>query len=197
MKYIGNINIKESFKPIDFISINQKDDELPNLYVGWENTKQIFTANNISILEKKIDKNNRWTFSKYEKRNEFEKDIEDFYKKCVDNVKKKITYKVINPLLVSRREVIDILKKCEDKTIKYAFIEKNNFLYLKYENEIYGLSFKKCAYIGINYEKIIYFLNKNNIKIIDNTYFLSNKFKEIIEDNNVIIPFLYSLKNEE
>ena len=84
MNYIGRIITKnklESSTLFDITSSLKKvNDDIPTLIIGWNNAKTIY-GDNLDILDKKISKNLYWTFSKREKRNDYENDItfEEYY----------------------------------------------------------------------------------------------------------------------
>ena len=52
------------------------DSDLPKLIIGLELSKR--HIDNFSIIEKKANDNLYWTFKKTEKRNDYEKDLNNF-----------------------------------------------------------------------------------------------------------------------
>ena len=64
---------------------NDIDKTVPTLIVGWKEVKKLFPTQDILISY--IDDNTTWTFSKREKRFQYEKDIKLF----IDNIIKKLT----------------------------------------------------------------------------------------------------------
>ena len=80
MRYIANIITKSKINLGSFFNItndlNNVDKSIPTLIIGWDEVKKIFPEQN--ILEKKIDDMLYWTFSKREKRYQYEIDLENF-----------------------------------------------------------------------------------------------------------------------
>ena len=64
--------------------VSKADPSKPMLLVGLDVAKAY--AENFSMVEKKIADNVFWTYGKTEKRAEYEKDIEKFYKVIIDNI---------------------------------------------------------------------------------------------------------------
>src|ERR1035441_439311 len=82
--YLGNIISEQPVKQNGlFFIINNLENvnrEIPTLVIGWDFSKRIFNGSKLSILDKKIDKNISWTFTKKEKRVDYEKDLKFFMK---------------------------------------------------------------------------------------------------------------------
>ena len=64
--------------------VSKADPSKPMLLVGLDVAKAY--DENFSMVEKKIADNVFWTYGKTEKRAEYEKDIEKFYKVIIDNM---------------------------------------------------------------------------------------------------------------
>ena len=81
--YIGNIVSQVDIKADKLFNlikdINKIEPELPTLIIGWEFVKVIYGDNKPSILEKQISENVYWTFTKKERRVDYEEDIKKYY----------------------------------------------------------------------------------------------------------------------
>jgi hypothetical protein len=77
---------------------------------------------------------------------------------------------------------------------KFIYVHNNSFIYLFYDNFVIGISIEDLEYMDICSKKVFRLLysNKNNIVFYD-TSFISKEVKNIIMDNKIIIPYLYSL----
>lgn len=198
MCYIGRIITDSDITDkIDLIEVTNdfncidSGNNIPTLIVGWNKVKKLY--NNISILEKKINENTYWTFSKREKRYEYEKDILIFYRNVFNDIIKNINYLYIDILSNNLSDIKKLINLFLDKKIKIGYI-KNELLYLLYNNDVIGISLSELNYIGISNFKINNFLLKNNVFLIKDDDFLSKNWIPFINDNNIIIPYLYSLK---
>ena len=90
--------------------------DLPSLILGKNNAIEIFGENNVKVLNKTLTENVSWTYSKMEKRNEFEKDLEFFYKKVFNNLNKSIKYRSISMYTITYNQVkalINYINKCK------------------------------------------------------------------------------------
>jgi hypothetical protein len=197
---VGKIYSKKKINTITYIdninSFDKIDNNMPCLIIGWKNACTIY--GNVNILDKKIDNNIFWTFSKTEKRTEYEKDIEKFYEYCFTKLKKELVYCNINILTSGYNRIKKLVKLIDCKKKNKVIYIKDEQLYICYKNNVFGVSLSDCEYIGISTNKILDKIkkNKNNILIYEND-FLGNKIKTYIGDSNIIIPYLYSLKMSE
>ena len=103
MGYIANIvtkskadfglyfNVTSDFSAIDIT--------IPTLIVGWEEVKQLFPTQN--ILDTKISNTISWTFSKREKRYQYERDITNFISGIIKQLNENIKYRFFNFILAS------------------------------------------------------------------------------------------------
>ena len=195
--YIGNIISNSKSLTIDLIkninvsNFNKNEDQVPTLIIGWNNVKKFYP--DVNILNKKISDNLFWTFSKREKRSEYEKDVFLFYKYVFYCVNKSIKYVYFDILTSSLSKIKSFIKLIKSDDINIAYLN-NDILYFLYKKNIIGVSLKETRYLNIDDSKIIKFLKNNNIKIIDECTFLNSDTFNFIKDNNIIIPYLYNLK---
>lgn len=201
---IANIISKDNLSNIpDYINYaNNYEDRiigLPTLIVGWKLVKEIFNNDNFEsdILNKVIDikTNLYWTFSKFEKRDAFEKDVETFYNTAIDVLSKKVNYKYFSILLNPLSRIKDLINFINSKQDKIIYIHNNRMVYIYNQKTILGLSLDEMEYIGLDKEKVVRKLYMNsdyNFKcdvaeiLIENND-LVNKLKENIK----LIPLVY------
>ncbi len=197
---IGNIvseeeiNIGPEFNY--FNNIDLIDSGLPTLIIGYELTKTIFP--DVSILDRKIDDNIFWTFTKKEYRKFFNNDIEDFIhysiKSIVENIK---TY------------YLDLIQENRLFTIVKRILEMNDLISFEHENVIYSYNKSKklilifdlnlMDYLGLDIEKI-----KNKIKSKSSVFLVGNivlieyiNYVNHLDNKLKYIPFLYFINNHD
>lgn len=196
MNYIGRIITKnklESSTLFDITSSLKKvNDDIPTLIIGWNNAKTIY-GDNLDILDKKISKNLYWTFSKREKRNDYENDITLFYKKVIDSIYEKVKYTYLDFLLYNNNKLLSFINFMKNDTIKKIIYIKDNFIYISYGTDVYGILLDNILYLGYDKKDFLEQIKSNNIVITDDN-FLDNNVKKNI-NNNIIIPYLFSLFN--
>lgn len=196
MLTIGNIvtkediNIDNYFNIVDnIININK---DLPTLIIGWED----YVKNNfedVDFVDRVLNKNMFWTFSKRERRDKMNIDLYNFEEYCVNLFLKKIDYIYLNPMTISNNKLknfYNFIKENEslyydNETMIYIYsddkifgLNKIVFNYMKYDvNKIIKSFKKKCTYIVDE---------KNNYTILDN---INNKEK--------YIPYLNYVEKKE
>ena len=198
MKKLANIytkSKKNTFGEI-FNVVSKYDDiieGLPTLIIGFENAKQYIP--DFNIIKKQYG-NIWWTFTKTERRCEYEDDIIKFYKYAILSSMEKTKYvyvDLINYKLSSIKKVIKFLK---DGSLKYIFLTKNNhfmFIYSEVYNTVFGISLELCECLGVEKQKI-YKLIKNT-KYIHNTKFMDNDIRKVVGSNTHYILPLYTYLN--
>lgn len=199
MEYIANIITNNKVEISNFFNIkteiNDVDFSLPTLIVGWEKVKKLYPEQD--ILVKKISDNISWTFSKYEKRFQYEKDIECFIQNSIKNIDSKVNYHFFNYLLATEHR-----KKCFIEYVKNSdcsLFYNLNFLYIYSikDNITIGISLKDLEYIGINIKDFIQNFNNNRNIISNNINDIGKNSLFLIKDNIKIIPYLNYLKNSD
>lgn len=194
MYYIGNIITDSKLLNFDFYrkSSSIVNNEEPSLIIGWEKVKSIYP--NVDILNKKINENTFWTFSKRERRNDYESDLDKFFDFTLDRIKKHINYKYFNIVLSSFRKKVNFIKLIDNDNKKLIYIE-NDFCYIYYRNMIIGFNIDDLVIFGINKDKIIerLFKNKKNIRVL-NDLFIPKFIKKRIINDRMLVPYLASYK---
>tara|TARA_R110001592_G_scaffold5125_3_gene28401 strand:- start:835 stop:1434 length:600 start_codon:yes stop_codon:yes gene_type:complete len=197
---IGNV-VCEKYIKIDknfnlVKSTNEIIENLPTLIVGLNNAKGF--TDKISYLDRKINKNTFWTFTRLEKRDLFEEDLFYFIKLSYDNLSKSSNFKFIDLILSDSGEINKVFNniKTSDKVITFSY---ENMVYLHINNIIYGFDLRQVEYIG---KSKINFIDK--IKDMSDVFLSDKKIlieykKElsILNDEIKYIPLIYLLRNDE
>lgn len=198
--YLGNIVSEEKYNNNilfnNISNIDEIDKSVPTLIIGWDFTKHILSGKKLNILNKKINNNVSWTFTKREKRIEYEKDLNFFIKNALKKAKKELKYKYINILTTNLSEIKNIIKKLTSNEVFYIYINKTSFVYLYVNNTVLGFDMNMIDFICVDRKKIYKILFSNGNKVIFSDEFLSKEIKENIENNYKIIPYLYAIENE-
>lgn len=190
---------KKIFKSIQFIEVKPldeyfRDNDTPTLLMGKKDILDF--GFKISLLNREIDKNLYWTYSKIEKRNEHENDLNVFYKNIFSNLFKKIKYKSVCLYKLTFNECKTLLNIINDENVNKCVYIKNNHIYIYYDNKIIGISIDEINYAGVNLSKVINKITSaKNCEIITSDNFIKNEIKPFIANKNFIIPYLYTLSN--
>lgn len=200
MRHIANIITKGKLDISSFFNVTTSlegiDTNTPTLIIGWGIVKELFPEQD--ILTPIIKENISWTFSKREKRYQYEKDIENFINNVVKNINNKINYRFFNFILAT--------KDRRNKFISYiqsglnSIYYNSNFLYIYNikDNITIGISLNDLNYIGINTMQFLLLLNKNNNNLIcENLKCITPDSYSLIKDNLKIVSYLNYLKNSD
>ena len=197
--FLGNIVSERSIIVSDLFNvisdIRNIDDRVPTLIIGWDFSKRIFSDTKLSILDKKINKNISWTFTKKEKRIDYEKDLESFIKYCLNSINNRINYQYINILTADYKIIKNLIKKVTSTEISYIYVCKNAFIYIYSNGNVIGIDFNSIDYLYIDRKKIYKILYGRGNKIFFNNSFLPSGINENIENRQRIIPYLYEIQN--
>ena len=184
-----------SYKTIEVRGIDSYEcnESIPTLIIGKKNAEKLFGVENIKVLNKQIKENLYWTFSKFERRSEYEKDIEAFYSTVFSSIMKKLKYTALNIYTLPYSKIRNSINYINNKTCKKVALITNNHVYINFETTVLGISIDELNYIGITKDKFVTFLKKNNIVI----YYSFQEYNEILKKyfnfNKIVIPYL--LKN--
>lgn len=198
MQKLGYIISKTKLRNIaDFVEVTEDVDKInsekPAMIVGLETARSI---EGFSIINKKFKVDKFWTFGKTEKRTDYENDLDQFYGFIINNLVKKVKYYYVDVSTISREKVKNLLKILSSNEHKYIYISKG-MLYLYYGGNILGISLTLLKYCRINVDKHLKNLCKNkNNKIYYNETSISPKLRQYAKDKKYIIPYFYSLAEE-
>ena len=180
------IEVVSSFRSIE-------DKTKPILIIGLEEAKK--NASSFSILNKKLSENIFWTFGKREKRNDYERDVEEFQNYVLKKIISNFKYYYFNVLTVKCEKVKNLLKIIKNNDEKKFFVDKS-MVYMFYKDYILGLSTEICEYIGVSRKKILKLLRKyakNNI--FYNDLSVDYKIKQLISDKRYMIAYFVGLND--
>lgn len=198
MIYLGYIYTKLKLKNIPyFIKIVSSYKEIedvnkPLLIIGLKEAKKHITS--FSILKKQYNDMMFWTFSKTEKRNDFEKDIVNFLQFVINVSLNNIKYTYINIFKLKYNKIIDLFKLLYSINIyKYIYIN-NNMIYILYNNNIIGFSKNILEYCDINYNKILNRMKNYKTNIFVEEYICENIYlNKQLNENEYIKVYISSL----
>lgn len=186
------LSLLEEFNQVK--SIDKIIPGIPTLIIGWDIIKEEFP--DYDIINRKLSDNVYWTFKKNEKRDQHEEDLFYFVKNTYADLISKVKYIFVDPIHLSKKNLIKIIKKILSETKLISFKYKN-MIYIYCDKYIFGIDLKLIKFIGYNADKIhnkIY--SKSNVFLVDNNIFIEYKKRlEIIDNQMRYIPYLYSIKN--
>lgn len=200
MRYIGNIISDKKIEISEFINVVDSFDKikqnLPILIIGYNDyVKPNFDNKKISVIDRYIDDKTMWTFGKYERASEYERDLREFQENIFDELKIITDYRYFNLLTTTLTEKKDIITVLKSPVKKYIYIHEEKMVYVHITNEIIGFLLDDVEFLGVGREKIINWLKSlKNSKIIDNVNFLTFRTQKFIQNSNFLIPVLYKMK---
>lgn len=196
MRYIGRIITKgkvdgtSEFIEVtkDTSSITCREAKIPTLIVGYKYAQEI--CGDIKILNKKIGKNLYWTFSKRERRADYEEDLKNFQCMVSDFVSKFCEYEYVDVMTIDdekRKEFSDIIS---DNHIKVAYTTSTMYyIYHPVKNKTYGVSKEVLNAIGTGEERMLKWLKKSSVTIVSESEFSDT----VIAKSKFVQPLLYYL----
>jgi hypothetical protein len=199
--YIGRIitNMRK-VDTVDFVENTNKvdsiNDSVPTLIVGKELAESMYGKEKIHVLDKKISKNLYWTYSKTEKRNEFEADIEKFNKVVAERLKKSVKYTYINLYCEPISRIKGLIRFIrDDKRVKFVYANGKH-IYIYFMGNVFGISMTQTRYLGIADKKIydMVLSNSSNVAFSDDS-FIRGRLRKMLNGNNIIVPYLYYLRS--
>ena len=161
MSIVGNIFTNNGITGIpngfNILSIEEylkiKDNTLPTLIIGWEETKT--NVPEASILRKKIKDNLYWTFSTTEKRTIFEEDLKSFIKKTYEDYVKEIKFFNIDPVIYKINTTEELITKIKSVAGGFAYLYLNKVVYIYHNSIIFSIDLEQLDFIGFDREIII------------------------------------------
>lgn len=193
---IGNIVTKSRQIPYNelFNVVSSYDDiikGLPTLIIGWAQAKTLIP--NADILHKHYG-DVWWTFSKTERRCDYEDDIIEFYKHAIISRMNTIKYvylDLVNFRLNSWKKIIQFAKSNKKKIVFFTRNKNFMFVYSEEYNTIFGISLTLCEYIGIGKNRVIKLIKNGDV--IHDTSFIDGDMRKVIGNNTHYILPLYAV----
>ena len=200
MEYIANIVTNNKFEASAFFNVTPDfetiDKNIPTLIIGWGLVKTLFPEQN--ILDFKITDNISWTFSKREKRFQYEKDIELFSNSLVKKLEDKINYRFFNYILSPQERCNNFIEYVNKGNCYMYHNSRFLYIYCASNSITIGISLKDLSYMGINTNNFINSLNRNNNNVIcNNLKFIDENSFWIVKENIKVVAYLNYLKNSD
>jgi len=170
--------------------VSLADPTKPILIVGWKKAKQ--DPRYSSILEKQIDENVFWTFSKTESRSDFEDDLKNFYNIIYNNILNNISYYYINIFKLKYsniKKLYNIILNYEEN--KDIYLSKN-ILYIPHNGRILGLSLSVLEYCGVPMSKVLDRIKSKGINIIEDNKKFIFKLSKQLGNKKYAVPYFIS-----
>ena len=196
MRYIGNIVTNTKFKGNGLFNVvetvNDIDNGVPTLILGWEYTKKFYP--DISIVDWKINDMIFWTFGKREKRDRQEEDIIKFTKMCVEKMLSSVEYKYSNVLILSKDEKEKLFKVISSDSKKTVYLDGDMlYFYPEGDEYVYGILMSDIDYEGANRNALLSKLHKYNGQFLNGIQSgITYEVREVLKGNKYIIPYMYS-----
>ena len=197
---IGNVVCERHIKIDKNFNLIKSTDEiiegLPTLIVGLDNAKTF--TDKVSYLDRKINTNTFWTFTRLEKRDLFEEDLFYFIKFSYDELLKSAKFKFIDLILSDSDEINKVFNqiKTSDNVITFSY---EKMVYTHINDMIYGFDLRQVDYIGKSKNIFI-----NKIKDMSDVFLSDEKIlieykKElsVLNDEIKYVPLIYLLRNNE
>ena len=198
MKHIANIVTTYKLDVSEFFNVvkdyNDIDKTVPTLIVGWKEVKKLFPSQDILISY--IDDNTTWTFSKREKRFQYEKDIKLFIDNIIKNLNNNVNYKFFNYILYNKKKQETFIEYVKKGNCSLYHNSRFLYIYNHIAKVTLGISLNDLKFININVGKFIKELvNNNNNIICDSLKCFDTQSLSLIKDNIKVLPYLNYLKN--
>ena len=152
---IGNIvtsndlKVDENFNVVD--SLDNIIEGIPTLLVGIDNAKK--KSDKLNYIERQLDDNTFWTFTKKEKRVLFEEDLFYFIENSYKHLTEKINYVFVDAILFDNTKMKGIFDEISKNDNNITFIT-NEMVYIYCCNKIFGIDLKQINHCNINTKNI-------------------------------------------
>ena len=157
--------------------MDQTDDCLPKLIVGWRFAKRI--EPNFDILNKQIDKKTFWTYTKLELWGTHIGDLQMFINFCHQFLLDSTNYVFLDTIKLTPRQQRRAYYHLRNKKELFCLIV-HNMLYLYDTETVYGVCFKFIKPFGYTEDRVKMCLSRwGTIKFVEST--VLTKHNNIIE----------------
>lgn len=162
------------------------------LLVGVDLVKKYFPDFKLKFLDRRISDNVYWTFSKFEKRNIYEEDLESFYNMVYDRIPKDIRYFPVSMLSNGYNYYKRFLNYLSNGSPKVALV-LNKEIYIYNNRTILGVSVDELDYVGISKGRVLDKLRTfSNVRIVENLDNLNGKDKYLENEYLKYLTFIFS-----
>ena len=159
------------FEVISYADYNEQV-HTPCLFIGLDKLSS-FMGQTMDSVNRKLDDQRYYTFTKFEYRKYHESDVYDFKKTCYENLIKGLNYYFVDPLLLSEEKYQKIIDKC-----------------LKFKDTITTMSYGDMYYISVNDTILGFNKNFQDILTTDETFNnVINESKTFFKGEDVILEY--------
>ena len=187
-----NITVSDDFNVV--MALDDIIQGLPTLIIGWDYIKKNFP--DYDIIDRKLGNNIFWTFKPTEKRDLYQQDLYNFINNTYKNLLDKVKYYFIDPFILTRKQVIKIVRKILTSNDKISYLH-DNMMYIYFDNMIIGINLEMLEFMGLNTDKIVSKIKSSDGIFLDkDSIFIEYKDKVEMLDGKVrFLPLLYSIKH--
>ena len=162
------------------------------LLVGVDLVKKYFPDFKLKFLDRRINDNVYWTFSKFEKRNVYEEDLESFYNMVYNRIQKDIRYFPVSLLSNGYNYYKRFLNYLSNGSPKVVLVLGKE-IYIYNNRTILGVSVDELDYVGISKGRVLDKLRTfSNVRIVENLDILNGKDKYLENDYLKYLTFIFS-----
>ncbi len=202
---IGNIIVSGSGKKIPKIfnvckTMGDIDASLPTLIIGLHESKALL-GRHFSIIERRPKPKMWWTYKKTERNYDYEQDMLDFHRHCLQMKLGKIQYRYVDFTTYRYSKLKSFINYIRNRKPKTCFITRDRnfvFIYVPTDAIVLGLSLNLLEYCGISKDKSIRKLKSNKANIFMKSMdFMDDTMREVIGNDTHYIPVLSYLFSSE
>jgi hypothetical protein len=194
---IGNIvtsndlKVDENFNVVD--SLDNIIEGIPTLLVGIDNAKK--KSDKLNYIERQLDDNTFWTFTKKEKRVLFEEDLFYFIENSYKHLTEKINYVFVDAILFDNTKMKGIFDEISKNDNNITFIT-NEMVYIYCGDKIFGIDLKQIKYVGGDIVKLMGKIKDWSKVFLENDEILIEYKNNLgmVDDEVKYIPVLYSIR---
>lgn len=197
MKYIANVIVNKNRIDLDKTinrcsSIDEIIPSVPTLIIGMDKAKELIQG--FDILKKSYPEQNLcWTFSKTERKCDYDVDVEEFYKMSLERIYKDVKYVYVNVFTDGYGKIRDFLNMLYSNMNKTVLIDDNVVMvYDRGSSEVYGISIPLCMYIGVDINKRLEIIRNNthNNVVSDGSFLPYRIRREVVDNKHYILPLV-------
>lgn len=132
----------------DASSVVDNDTKIPTLIIGYKNAQDI--CGPLKTRERRIGRNLYWTFSKRERRVEYEPDLAAFMSRVSDFLLKYCDYEYVDLITCDDGRREELLGMVSDNRKKVVYDTGSMlYIYCPKANKVYGVSTEVLKFLGI------------------------------------------------
>ena len=200
--FLGRIITRQkNLDVLDFVDVTDKpvegDSTTPTIVVGKSLAESVYGRENVHIIDRRIADNVYWTYSKTEKRSEFEAGMARFESHILKSLRRSVRYgffSIFRSTYTERKQVVRAL--CHGKTGRAVYVTGNSLYIYSGGDSVMGISLDELSYVGINRDKVVGRLRSNrNNRLLFSDAFLSYRMKDWSDRDPVITVYLYYAKS--